>query len=290
MGYPSSEPAWQQTELNNLSAAGKLSGLSPLVLSGIAENESGYENKGAGINSSGYGGYFGLGQNSSYSFGGQSFTETPSLLESNSQPAFDQQAEAAAAALASYIQETGSLQAGLAKYTGGGPTNGDYEDAVSILGGTSPSLSGQSFPVTGGGGAAPAGGLSTAATNATTASLGGSLNPTNWAQDAITTFKPYLGRAIMILVALILLKVGVDKLLDTDSTPLDIAAQSPQSLGGGGGGASKGMSGPGAGATPPPAPPPSAPPQEEQPPARHKEHPAAKDAEHAAEVAPAALA
>ena len=136
-GYPPSQPAWQQDQLNQLSNQGMLSGINPLVLAGIAQNESGFENAGAGINSSGYGGFYGLGQHSTYSFGGSSYTETPTLLMDSSMASFDQQSEASAAEVASLLQKTGSLQAALAAYTGGVPNNGDYTLAVRNLGGHS---------------------------------------------------------------------------------------------------------------------------------------------------------
>lgn len=237
--YPSGMPAWQQQELNRLSQQGLLSGINPLVLAGIGANESGWEVQGSGINSSGYGGFYGLGQNSTYSFGGQSFTETPSLLMDPGVQSFDQQSEAAAAEVASLMQSSGSLQNALAAYTGGGPTNGDYVLATQYLGGESPTLSGTSYPLTGGGGAAPAGG--SGGTTATTAAFGGSLNPANWPGEVVNALKPWVARILLVIVALILLKVGLDHLMDTDKTPAGIIVDSVPS-----GGGSKGMQGPGA--------------------------------------------
>lgn len=236
MGYPSGEPAWQQTELNNLSAAGKLSGINPLVIAGIAGGESGYENAGAGINSSGYGGFFGLGQNSTYSFGGQSFTETPGILSDPSQASFDQQAQAAAAALASYMADTGSLQGGLAKYTGGGPNNIDYQLATQNLGSDSPTLSGTSYPLTGGGGGAPVNSTLDAASGA-----GAQATTTGLSILGSVVPKGMVARGLLVIVGLILLKVGLDHLLDTNSSPASIIVDSLPSGGGG-----KGMQGPGA--------------------------------------------
>lgn len=278
MGYPSSQPAWQQQQLNQLSAQGLLSGVNPLVLSGIEQNESGFENAGAGINSSGYGGYYGLGENSTYGFGGHSFTESPALLDSNSQAAYIQQSEAAAAEVASLLQSQGSLQSALAKYTGGGPTNGDYTLAVQDLGGASPTLSGTSYPVTGGGGSAPAGGSVQPAT-ATTTALGGSLNPANWPGEVVSTFGPYVARALLIIVALILLKVGFDKLLDTGSSPGNIVVDSVPTPS-----PSKSVSAPGTGQ------PQSQPQKQPQAPPPAKEHHAARDAGRVVESGAAAAA
>lgn len=274
MPYPSGQPAWQQQELDRLSAAGLLSGINPLVLSGIGQNESGWEVAGPGINSSGYGGFYGLGQNSSYSFGSSSFTESPGILMDPGVSSFDQQSEAAAAEVAHLMQGSGSLQGALAEYTGGGPTNGDYTLAVQYLAGESPTLSGASYPVTGGGGAAPAGG---ATPTATTAAFGGSLNPANWPGELINAIKPWTARIILVIVALLLLKVGLDHLMDTDNTPAGIIASSVPS-----GGASKSVSAPGTGQQ-------SAPVQQtnthEQPPKQHKVRDTAEHAGEAAAVA-----
>lgn len=237
MGYPTSQPAWEQQELNKLSSQGLLSGINPLVLAGIAGNESGYENAGAGINSEGYGGFYGLGSHSTYSYGGQSFTESPSILSDPGVSSFDQQSEAAAAEVASLLaSNNGNLQAALAQYTGGGPTNGDYELAMQDLAGAgwgSPQAGSGELVVTGGGAGAPAGGTYAAGgiagtgapaggTTAQQAAFGGSLNPANWPSEAISALKPWIARIVLVIVALILLKVGLDHLLDTDKSPAGI--------------------------------------------------------------------
>ena len=59
MPWPSGFPPWQQQDLNTLSSSGQLSGLNPLIIAGIEEAETGGWSGGA-INTSGYGGYFGL--------------------------------------------------------------------------------------------------------------------------------------------------------------------------------------------------------------------------------------
>lgn len=174
-GYPSSQPAWQQSELNRLAAAGQLSGVNPLVLAGIEQGESGFENAGAGINSSGYGGYFGLGQHSTYSFGGQSFTETPQILGTNSVASFDQQAQATGAEVARELQAYGGNLYG-ALVTSGAFYAGDYNAAESYLGGASP-MSGKSSSVTG----SAQGVAQNAGASANLAGFpGGSLDPLNW--------------------------------------------------------------------------------------------------------------
>lgn len=232
--YPSGMPAWEETDLNNLAAQGLLSGVSPLVLAGIAQNESGFENKGAGINSIGDGGFFGLQENGTYSYQGKSFTDTPSELLDPSSASFEQQAQTSALDIARLLASKGSLQGALATYTGGGPNNGDYVDATNILG-DSPVSSAAQYPVTGTGAAAP--------TTTTTSSGGsGSGGSTPSSTVAVPGWLSFLGvtssdtgsllaRVLLIIVALILLAVGVDKLLSTDS-PSDIIMGAPGSVSG----------------------------------------------------------
>lgn len=142
MPWPSGMPPWEEQELTQLSTAGDLSGLNPLVLAGVGENESGWEVKGAGINSIGDGGYYGLQEHGTYSYGGTSFTETPAILSANNEVSFAEQSEAAAAAIESYSSD---LNTALSIYVSGGPNdkgNADYQDAIAALGGGSPGLSG----------------------------------------------------------------------------------------------------------------------------------------------------
>lgn len=183
MGYPSAEPSWQVTDLEQLSSAGDLSGINPLVLAGIAGGESGYENAGPGINTAGYGGYFGLGENSSYSYGPNSFTDTPAELETNSSPSFELQAETAAAEVAHLLSSNtdgGGIQGALAGYTGGGPDNIDYELASENLGGGSATSGGS-------GGMANIGAL-----GASAASLGASVGETASISTTLTGFGAFL--------------------------------------------------------------------------------------------------
>jgi hypothetical protein len=138
MPWPSGMPPWEETELTKLSAAGSLAGLNPLVLAGIGQNESGWEVKGAGINAEGYGGYYGLGEHSTYSYQGQSITITPSIDDTNSLASFDTQSEAAALEVQSLLAGTGGdLDKALSEYVSGGPNdlgNADYTDAAAALG------------------------------------------------------------------------------------------------------------------------------------------------------------
>jgi hypothetical protein len=132
-GFPSGEPSWQVSDLEQLAANNQLYGINPLVLSGVAQNESGWEVAGPGINAEGYGGFFGLGENSTYSYAGSSFTDTPQELEDPSSGSFEEQAITAAAEIASLISSSGgNLEQALIEYTGGSPT--DYDDVAALLG------------------------------------------------------------------------------------------------------------------------------------------------------------
>lgn len=234
-------PAWEEQDLNQLASAGLLSGVNPLVLAGIAQNESGFENKGPGINSIGDGGFFGLGENSTYSYNGQSFTDTPSELLDPSSSSFELQAQTSALDVARLLASKGSLQSALATYTGGGPDNGDYTDATAILGST-PVSSSASYPVTGTGTTAPA-----STTSSSSGSSGGTSSAVTipWWGKLLGISSSDIGglvaRILLIIVALILLAVGVDKLLSPDS-PTDLIMGAPGSVGGAASSVSQGAS------------------------------------------------
>ena len=100
--YSNSTPAdvnWQNQILAQMSQAGQLYGINPLILEAMGQEESGREVAGAGYNSAGYGGYFGLSANK-YPGGQIPVSE----LLTNSQQSFIQQAQVAASAFASYLQ------------------------------------------------------------------------------------------------------------------------------------------------------------------------------------------
>lgn len=114
MPWPSGQPPWQVKDLQNLASSGQLSGVNPLVLAGIAQEESGFEVAGAGYNSSGYGGFYGLGT-SPYAGGNQ---ESVASLKDPSEASFLHQSITAAAAFNSYMQQAVSEG-----YTGNDITN-----------------------------------------------------------------------------------------------------------------------------------------------------------------------
>ena len=68
-------PGWENQQLNQLYQSGQLYGVDPQILAGIDQAES--SGQGGSINPQGYGGFFGLGANSTYP-GGQS---SPGLLQ-----------------------------------------------------------------------------------------------------------------------------------------------------------------------------------------------------------------
>lgn len=108
-------PGWELAQLNDLAAAGDLYGLPPIVPAAIDQAES--SGQGGAINTSGYGGYFGLGANTSYPGG----STTTALLESTTPAAFDAQAELAASEYASLLAKTGGDTAAAERaYQGGG--------------------------------------------------------------------------------------------------------------------------------------------------------------------------
>jgi hypothetical protein len=88
-------PAWEQSELTRLSNAGQLSGVNPIDEALIILEESG--GQGGGINSEGYGGFFGLSEDQA----------GVSTLESTSTSSFDTQAEESASDFAKALSVTG---------------------------------------------------------------------------------------------------------------------------------------------------------------------------------------
>lgn len=88
-------PAWENQVLNDLGSQNMLSGVPPEVLAAIVEAES--SGHGGGINSSNYGGFFGLSV-------GQAGSP---LLSDPSQASFTKQAQLAAADFSSYLKRTG---------------------------------------------------------------------------------------------------------------------------------------------------------------------------------------
>lgn len=93
-------PAWEQQDLNTLFDQGMTFGVPPLTLEAIDQAES--SGQGGGINSTGYGGFFGLGVGSTYP---NNVTVSQALLEGTSPGAFEEQAVTAAAEFSSLLQD-----------------------------------------------------------------------------------------------------------------------------------------------------------------------------------------
>lgn len=98
----SSLPQWQLDSLQSLANQNKLSGLDPKILQVLDLEESG--GKGGGINSVGYGGFFGLGGTAKGKYSPQASSDA--LLHDTSQAGFEQQAVIAAQQFTSYMRQT----------------------------------------------------------------------------------------------------------------------------------------------------------------------------------------
>ena len=112
-------PAWQVDTLNALAAQGALYGVPPSVLAGIDQAES--SGQGGAINSSGYGGFFGLGAGHTYPGGSPS----SSLLETTTPGAFTAQAQIAASEFSSLLAKQGGDIYAAEKAYQGGSSEGD---------------------------------------------------------------------------------------------------------------------------------------------------------------------
>lgn len=117
-GFTPGEPQWQADILQTLAGKGQLSGISPWAISEISNWESGYEVAGPGLNSAGYGGFFGLSPTLVYP-GASGPIGTDTIL-SNTAASFTEQATIAAAELKSLIEgDSGNVNRALLDYTGG---------------------------------------------------------------------------------------------------------------------------------------------------------------------------
>ncbi len=135
-------PSWEANQLNQLSSEGKLYGVSPRVLAVIDLAESGGEVRGAGVNSSGYGGYFGLGAGKHYPGGSIPRSE----MLTNDPSSFQAQAEVAASEFAYLMKQYGNPYSAEQAYQGGSTEGvtlfGDYGitgAAGGSIAGTAPS-------------------------------------------------------------------------------------------------------------------------------------------------------
>lgn len=118
-------PSWEETILNDLSAAGLLNGVNPNDLIGIQYAEEGYggNSYGSARSSTGAGGFFGLSANENYSFGGSNYDLTPSQLSNTGTSGYISQAEAASAAFANGLKASGGNPLGAEAYYQSGHTS-----------------------------------------------------------------------------------------------------------------------------------------------------------------------
>jgi hypothetical protein len=116
MKWPTGTPPNIRSQLQALADAHQLSGVAPQILSAICKYTSNWGLTGLGINSTGFGGYFGQHVGWSYPGRPQGFTAAQ-LTTPNT---FPTQAKVAAATLAGYGW---SLAASLAIYVSGSPVN-----------------------------------------------------------------------------------------------------------------------------------------------------------------------
>lgn len=114
-------PTWELTDLATLAAGGKLNGVAPIDLAAIDEAESGGEKGGAGVNSEGYGGYFGLGAGTQYPTGSISGAQ----LNENNSASFEAQAQVASGEFASLLKSHGGDALTAEKAYQGGSSEGD---------------------------------------------------------------------------------------------------------------------------------------------------------------------
>ena len=146
--WPTGIPTWMKTALDTMWKHGQLA-IAPQIMAAIAKAESGFEVKGAGINSSGYGGYFGLGATQQYPTG----MVTSSVLNTSSEASFRVQAKLADANLYQYVmtadaalpatgKPTTAIIAAVNHYVGGGgfknyakTANADVKVVWSIISG-----------------------------------------------------------------------------------------------------------------------------------------------------------
>lgn len=100
LAWPKGFDPNQQAQLEQLSQQGLLSNIPPQIIAYIQQAESSFGyNAGGVINSSGFGGYFGLAKSQKYPAG----STTPALLHDTSPTGYAQQAIIAASAFASYL-------------------------------------------------------------------------------------------------------------------------------------------------------------------------------------------
>ena len=124
LNWPTGTPSWQKAILDTLYTKGHLGTVPPQVMAWLSKWESDFGNSGVGINTSGFGGYFGLGTATM----GKGVLNS-STLKSSTPGAYAEQAVVSASTLSSYGH---SLLQDLNEYVAGNPTAHSAE-ATSVV-------------------------------------------------------------------------------------------------------------------------------------------------------------
>ena len=227
-----SVPQWQIDQLNKLSSQQALSGVDPSVLTGIDQAES--SGQGGAINSSGYGGYFGLGGPESGGGGNYPGGQvTDAMLKDPSAASFNQQAVISASSFASDLTASGGqIYPAEQSYQGGGTEGTNVFAQLGIpqtTQGPYPMLSGAT------GTSAPTapqslGSVSLGGVGAQLPTWGPTWLPWNWASDAGNATIRLLFPFGCIFLGIILLVWGLDM---TFKGGLSAKLQLPANFGGG---------------------------------------------------------
>ena len=212
-----SVPQWQINQLYKLGSQQALSGVDPSVMTGIDQAES--SGQGGAINSSGYGGYFGLGGPESGGKGNYPGGQvTDAMLQDPGSTSFNQQAVISASSYASDLTATGGqIYPAEQAYQGGGSEGTNVFAQLGI-----PQTSQGPFPMlSGGSGSAPAGtGGATGGQSLGSVTLGGAgaslpiwgpaWAPWNWGTDAANETIKLVFPFVCIFFGIALVVVGLD--------------------------------------------------------------------------------
>lgn len=199
---------------------GKLSGVNPMILGAIAQEESNFEIAGAGYNSAGYGGYFGLG---AYNYPGGN-SETVAQLETNSPAAFNQQAITAAAEFASLLQKYGSVTKAESAYQTGDPNAETSGGAIDLV---NQALSGTSQGATA---VDTAPGTASAPPSSTGTTAGGAKLLSTPLGD-VTLPTGLATRIVLAVLGIAVLAIAVNKLFDSQASAPEVIMQGGQQAG-----------------------------------------------------------
>ena len=229
-----SVPQWQIDQLNKLSSQQALSGVDPSVLTGIDQAES--SGQGGAINSSGYGGYFGLGGPESGGGGNYPGGQvTDAMLKDPSAASFNQQAVISASSFASDLTASGGqIYPAEQSYQGGGTEGTNVFAQLGIpqtTQGPYPMLSGAtgtSAP-TGAQGSTGTGSVSLGTGSLALPTWGPSWAPWNWASDAGNATIKLIFPFVCIFFGIALVVVGLDM---TFKGGMVAKLQLPQGFGG----------------------------------------------------------